>query len=112
MSPSHLLGNVGLESVHSVKGCTRHQIALFTYIRSFLIKEIRHIYLARSPTLLGQVVSSHRVGDVCTGRSGLAQVRGSPDGGGIGIVGAVRVKAEVKWCHMAVLNWDYEAAQP
>jgi hypothetical protein len=44
--------------------------------------------------------------EVCMGGNGPVQVRGSPDGGVIGIVivivGAARVKGKAKGCHMAV----------
>jgi hypothetical protein len=41
--------------VHSVEVCTRHQVALFAYVRLSLIDKINYIYLARSPTSLWSV---------------------------------------------------------
>ena len=41
--------------VHSVEVCTRHQVALFAYVRSSLLNKINYIYLARSPMSLWSV---------------------------------------------------------
>jgi hypothetical protein len=35
-----------------VEVCTGHQVALFAYVRSYLMNKINYIYLARSPTSL------------------------------------------------------------
>ncbi len=38
--------------VHSAEVYTRHQVALFVYVRPYLINKINDIYLARLPTSL------------------------------------------------------------